>query len=165
MLKRILLILLLVLTSNLSASSHASSVRAAEEAFDSLDCEFENCAKESVSAVTDVWMHNYYKALREAKRQNKDVYLFIGADECRFCDRFKAITLSQKSVINRLKEEYVLLYLSRDHHNIPSKFEKYQVPRHYFLNSKGFIMYETRGSREVAGFNSLLDEVDLAKDD
>jgi len=36
------------------------------------------------------------------------------------------------------------------------------VPRHYFLDSNGKILYETRGSREVAGFNTLLDEVEMA---
>jgi len=108
------------------------------------------------------WPHDMKKALQEAKVQNKNVYFFIGADRCRFCDRFNKITLSNKEVMNRLKDEYVLLYMNRDHHDIPDNFEKFQVPRHYFLNSKGDVIFETRGSREVDGFNTLLDEVDLA---
>ena len=87
--------------------------------------------------------------------------MFIGADNCRFCDRFKKITLSNKDIMKRLKKEYVLLFLNRDHHNIPQKFEKYMVPRHYFLDEKGNVLYETPGSREIAGFNSLLDEVEI----
>ena len=107
------------------------------------------------------WGHDYKKALEVSKKEQKSIYLFIGADNCRFCDRFKKITLSNKDIMKRLKKEYVLLFLNRDHHNIPQKFEKYMVPRHYFLDEKGNVLYETRGSREIAGFNSLLDEVEI----
>ena len=55
--------------------------------------------------------------------QNKNVFLFIGADECRYCDKFVKETLSKEDVIKRLKEDYILLYMSRDQHKIPDKFE------------------------------------------
>lgn len=116
-----------------------------------------------LSAELD-WSNDYDAALAEAKKEKKGVYLFIGADVCRWCDRFKEITLSKKEVIKRLKEEYVLLYMSRDRHNIPSKFTTKGVPRHYFLKSDGTIVYEDRGSREVDGFLSLLDEAGLKKE-
>ena len=107
------------------------------------------------------WEHDLNKALEQAKIENKAVYFFIGADRCRWCDRFNKLTLSDEKIIKRLKDEYVLLYMNRDHHDVPKNFEKYQVPRHYFLDSNGKILYKTRGSREVSGFNSLLDEVEL----
>jgi len=110
------------------------------------------------------WLHNYDKALSIAKAQDKDLYLFVGADECRWCDRFIDMTLSKKEVIKKLEENYVLLYMSRDKHNIPTKFERYGVPRHYFLTSKGEIIHSDKGSREPAGFYDILDEVDLKKD-
>lgn len=110
------------------------------------------------------WGNDYNEALKQAQKEKKMVYLFIGADVCRWCDRFKEITLSKKNVIDRLKEEYVPLYMSRDRHKIPSKFTIQGVPRHYFLKSDGTIIYEDRGSREVDGFLSLLDEVSLRKD-
>ena len=49
------------------------------------------------------WIHDYDKALVEAKKENKDVYIFIGADVCRFCDLFKKVTLSKKEVIAQTK--------------------------------------------------------------
>lgn len=109
------------------------------------------------------WEHNYDKALNQAKKEGKSVYLFIGADVCRWCDKFKDMTLSNQDVINKLKEDYVLLYMSRDRHNIPKHFEVQGVPRHYFLTHEGEIIYSTRGSREIDGFYSLLEEVDLSK--
>ena len=111
------------------------------------------------------WLHNYDRALEEAKKENKYVYLFIGADVCRWCDRFKKMTLSNEDVIQRLKEDYILLYMSRDRHDIPKHFQVRGVPRHYFLSSEGEIIFTTRGSREVDGFYDLLEEVDLAKDE
>ncbi len=110
------------------------------------------------------WLHNYDKALSLAKAQKKDVYLFIGADECKWCDRFIKMTLSKKEVIQKLEEDYVLLYMSRDKHDIPDKFELFGVPRHYFLTSDGKIIHTDRGSREPDGFYDILDEVDLMKD-
>ena len=110
------------------------------------------------------WLHDYDKALSEAKKEHKDVYLFIGADVCRFCDLFKDMTLSNKEVIDTLKDDYVLLYLSRDRHKIPEHFAVQGVPRHYFLTSSGKIIHEDQGSREPAGFYIMLDEVDLKKD-
>ena len=118
----------------------------------------------SLNAIELDWEHNYDKALKQAKQQNKDVYLFVGADKCRFCDRFKDMTLSKEHVIKRLQEDYVLLYMSRDKHDIPKHFEVKGVPRHYFLTNSGKVIHADRGSREVDGFFDLLEEVDLKKD-
>jgi len=113
------------------------------------------------ASQTDKWSHNYAKALQTAQKENKNIYLFIGADKCHFCKRFKEKTLSKKNVIKRLHQDYVLIYLSRDRHFIPKKFQKFGVPRHYFLNKNGEILYESFGVLEPAGFFSLLDEADL----
>ncbi|TKI68720.1 thioredoxin family protein [Sulfurimonas crateris] len=111
------------------------------------------------------WLNDYAKALSEAKKQEKGVYLFIGADECRWCERFKKLTLSNQRAIDRLEEEYVLLYLSRDRHHIPKQFVTKGVPRHYFLTNRGEIIHADRGSREVDGFLDLIEEVNLKKED
>lgn len=111
------------------------------------------------------WEHNYEKALAQAKKEHKYVYLFIGADKCKFCAMFKKETLSDKELMNRVKKDYVLLYMSRDQHKIPSKFKLKGVPRHYFLDEDGNIMHEAWGSREVAGFHLVLDEAELNKED
>ncbi|MDT8337662.1 MAG: thioredoxin family protein [Sulfurimonas sp.] len=111
------------------------------------------------------WLNDYDEALAEAKKQEKGVYLFIGADECRWCDRFKKLTLSNQRAIDRLEEEYVLLYLSRDRHKVPKQFVTKGVPRHYFLTNRGEIIHADRGSREVDGFLDLIEEVNLKKAD
>ena len=111
------------------------------------------------------WLHDYDDALVLAKKENKNIYLFIGADDCVHCERFKKLTLSKKEVMDTLKEEYIPLFLNRDRHNIPKRFVTQGVPRHYFLTPQGEIIHADAGSREPAGFYDILDEVDLKNDD
>lgn len=111
------------------------------------------------------WLNDYNKALELAKKEDKIVYLFIGADNCRWCEKFKDWTLSKKEVMDTLKEDYIPLHLNRDRHSIPKHFVTQGVPRHYFLTSEGKIIHADAGSREPAGFYNILDEVDLKKED
>lgn len=111
------------------------------------------------------WLNDYDKALILAQKEQKSIYLFIGADNCRFCERFKDLTLSKKEVMDTLKKNYIPLYLNRDQHQIPKHFVIQGVPRHYFLTPCGEIIHADAGSREPAGFYDILDEVDLKKDE
>lgn len=117
-----------------------------------------------LSAGTD-WPSDYEKALVEAKKEKKDIYLFIGSEYCKYCDKLEAEVFSKDEVIKRLKKDYVLIYLSRDIDDIPEKFETKPVPRHYFLTTEGEIIYTTIGYRSVETFYELLDEVKEAKKD
>ena len=107
------------------------------------------------------WGNDYNKALEQAKKDKKLVYLFIGANDCKHCERFKKLTLSREDVIKDMKEQYVLLFMSRDEHEVPERFEKYGVPRHYFLTPEGEVIATGQGSREVEGWYDVLDEVEL----
>jgi len=118
----------------------------------------------SLYCKEDVWVHNYDEALRLAKEQNKDIYLFIGADVCNFCEKYKKQTLSKQEVMKRLRKDYIPLYLSRDQHFIPKQYEKYGVPRHYFLDKFEKVFFDTQGLLEVAGFYTMLDEAELSKE-
>lgn len=105
------------------------------------------------------WIHDYNKGLAIAKKEHKDVYLFIGADACKYCKKFKKTTLSKKYIMNKLNADFVPIYLSRDQHKIPDKFERYGAPRHYFLTSDGKIYDEDVGYMSPERFLSLLKEV------
>lgn len=109
------------------------------------------------------WSSDYNAALKQAAKEKKDVYVFLGSEYCPFCEKFKKEVLSQDEVIKRLKKDFVLVYLSRDIDDIPPHLETKPVPRHYFLTKKGEIIYSTIGSRSKEGFYELLDEVKEAK--
>ncbi|MDT8337798.1 MAG: thioredoxin family protein [Sulfurimonas sp.] len=110
------------------------------------------------------WPSDYENALLEAKKEKKDIYLFIGSEYCRYCEKFEKEVLSQDEVIEKLKKSYVLIYLSRDIDDIPSHLETTPVPRHYFLTKEGKVIYTTIGGRSTEGFYELLDEVEEAKE-
>lgn len=118
----------------------------------------------ALNAVELDWEHDYKKALITAKKENKMVYFFIGADQCRHCERFKKNTLSNKNLIKTMEKDYVLLYMSRDQHEVPEGFEKFGVPMHYFLTHEGNITAVIQGGRELDGWYDVLDEIDLLKD-
>lgn len=109
------------------------------------------------------WPSDYDEALEQAKKEKKDVYLFVGSEYCKYCERFKKEVLVKQEVIKRLQKDYVLIYMSRDIDDIPKHLEVRPVPRHYFLTSKGEIIYTTIGSRSTEGFYEMLDEVKDAK--
>ena len=104
------------------------------------------------------WIHDYNKALKLAKKEHKDVYLFIGADACRYCKKFKKETLSKKYVMDTLRKTHIPIYLSRDQHKIPDKFEKFGAPRHHFLTSSGKIYNEDAGYFNPKKFLELIKE-------
>jgi len=107
------------------------------------------------------WLHNYDEALKSAETQKKDIYLFIGADRCRFCKKFRETTLADEKVKQMLSKHFVTLYLSRDRHAIPDGFERFGVPRHYFLDANGKILDEDAGLLDSDAFLGLMDEVQL----
>jgi len=109
-------------------------------------------------AVDLDWENSYDKALKQAQKEKKLVYLFIGADKCKYCDKYKKTTLSEEKVIKRIKKDFIPLYMSRDRDKVPNKFELYGVPRHYFLTAKGEIITDYQGIWDASGLYSLLDE-------
>ena len=111
------------------------------------------------------WEHNFQRALKNAQQEHKVVYLFIGADKCKYCKKFKKMTLSKPEVIERMKKDFILLYMSRDQHQIPDGFELYGVPRHYFLTSGGEIIRTEQGIWDPQGWFTILDEVLSERDD
>ena len=118
----------------------------------------------ALNATEPEWEHDYNKALQRAKKENKLVYLFIGADECPYCEKFKKQTLSDKKLIERMKKEYILLYMSRDRHKIPDGYVKYGVPMHYFLTPDGKTVAQIQGGRELPGWYDVLDEIELLRE-
>ena len=107
------------------------------------------------------WIHDYDKALKLAKKEHKDIYLFIGADACPYCKKLKKVTLSKKHVMDKINETFIPIYLSRDQHNIPDKFERFGAPRHYFLTSDGKIYDENAGFLNPDDFLAMLKEVEF----
>ncbi|MEA3371661.1 MAG: thioredoxin family protein [Campylobacterota bacterium] len=102
------------------------------------------------------WPSDYKEALVKAKKENKLIYVFITSDSCQWCRKFERTTLQDKGVQKRLAKEYVSIHLSRDRHSIPEFIQTSPVPRHYFLDQNGTVLYNTIGHRNVELFDSFM---------
>ncbi len=111
----------------------------------------------SLNAVELGWSHNYQKGLQEAKKEHKLVYVLITSDHCGWCRKFERTTLQNKAIKERLKREFITIHLSREWDEIPAAFQTSPIPRHYFVDAKGNILYLSLGHRDVEMFDSFMD--------
>jgi len=107
------------------------------------------------------WSHDYKATLAQAQKENKDVYMLITSQDCKWCRKFESTTLQDKEMIKKLEKDYVLLHILREWDEIPEHFQSKRVPRHYFLTAKGEIIYSFLGYWNSEDFSSFL--VDVAK--
>jgi len=103
------------------------------------------------------WSFDYSKALQTAKKEHKLVYVLIVSDTCKWCKKFENTTLQNKKIKERVNKEFVRVLLSRDRHFIPQGFKTSPVPRHYFVDENGKILYSALGYRDAELFNSFMD--------
>ena len=106
------------------------------------------------------WSNDYDDALEQAEKENKQVYMLITSENCRWCRKFEDTTLQDASTLKKLRSKYVLLHITRDQDYLPEKFEKKRVPRHYFITQKGEVIYSFLGYWNVEDFDSFLNDAD-----
>jgi len=103
------------------------------------------------------WLHEYKKGLQEAKKEHKLVYVLITSENCGWCKKFERITLQNREIKERLKREFITINLLREWDDIPSEFQTSPIPRHYFVDEKGNILYSSLGYRDVEMFEAFMD--------
>jgi len=106
------------------------------------------------------WYDDYNEALREAKKEHKLVYIFISSSDCGWCHKFEKTTLQDEEIKKRLSKEFITLHLVRDFDDIPSQFKTSPVPRHYFTDANGKMLYNSLGYRKVECFDSFMDNAE-----
>jgi len=109
------------------------------------------------------FLHDYKQAIEIAKKENKDIYMLITSTSCQWCRKFEAKTLSNPDIIKLLKKDFVLLALTRDVDYIPSQYKAKRVPKHYFLTSKGEVIYAFLGYWSSEDFTSFIEDVKKKK--
>ncbi len=112
-----------------------------------------------LSAEID-WINDYEKALTQATKEKKQIYILITSNSCGWCRKFENTTLKDEAVLKRLKQKFVLVHVDRDMDELPEMFKIERVPRHYFVTSKSEIIHTFMGYWSSEDFNSLLDDVD-----
>jgi len=106
------------------------------------------------------WTHDYKQVLKDAKAQNKLVYVLITSENCGWCRKFERTTLQDKTILKRLHSEFVTVHLSREKDTIPKIFETAPIPRHYFTDANGEILYNSLGYRKRECFDAFMDNAE-----
>ena len=106
------------------------------------------------------WYDDYNEALHEAKKEHKLIYIFISSSDCGWCHKFEKTTLQDEEIKKRLSKEFITLHLVRDFDDIPSQFKTSPVPRHYFTDANGKMLYNSLGYRKVECFDSFMDNAE-----
>ncbi|MBD3793783.1 MAG: thioredoxin family protein [Campylobacterales bacterium] len=91
--------------------------------------------------------HDYETALSLATEQNKSVFMLVESENCRWCQKLKATTLQDETMIERLNREFVVLLIDRDRDRYPSNFEVKGVPMVFMLDAQGSIYTSLVGYR------------------
>jgi len=106
------------------------------------------------------WLDDYSLAMQKANNEHKFIYVFISSPTCGWCEKFEKTTLKDESIKKRLNKEFIAVHLVRTFDDIPQKFATSPVPRHYFTDAKGNILYNSLGYRKVTTFNLFMDYVE-----
>lgn len=113
---------------------------------------------------SDLGFSNDYKAvLKQAKAQNKGIYMLITSTSCQWCRKFENNTLVNIPLVKKIEEEYIILHVQRGENYIPSRYKAKRVPKHYFLRQNGDEIYSFLGYWNAEDFSSFLDDVQKKK--
>ncbi len=102
------------------------------------------------------WYDDYSKAIQEAKKEHKLIYVFISSSHCGWCHKFEETTLQDEAVKKELQKEFIIVHLVNDFDDIPSMFKTSPVPRHYFTDAHAHILYDSLGYRKVDTFIAFM---------
>jgi len=106
------------------------------------------------------WSHDYKAALQKSQKSGKLVYVLITSENCKWCRKFENTTLQDKDILKRLYKEFEVVHISREHDYVPKNFKTSPVPRHYFTDGKGEVLYNSLGHRGVECFDSFMDNAE-----
>ena len=92
------------------------------------------------------WETSYAQAVAKAKDTHKDIFVFIEADDCPYCEQMKQEVLETKYIGNALKH-FIPLKLDITSKDVKTHFPKaYVTPTNYFITPQGKILEEAVGA-------------------
>ena len=121
-------------------------------------------AKKSVSHETFAaemgYKTNYQTALVKAKKEGKEIMLFMTTSYCPWCRKLENRILSQSDIDAKIKEKYIPLTLNLDTDKFPKQFAKTRfTPILYVVNPQDeSIAHQFTGYNNRDGFLRLLNK-------
>jgi hypothetical protein len=101
---------------------------------------------------------NYAEAVSEAKKENKNIFIFFSADWCGYCTKMKSQTMNDDTVKDSLKK-YVYLYVNTDSDGeIVKKFKVNRLPSFVVVDKDEKQLKKHSGFMESVSFNKWLND-------
>ncbi len=97
-------------------------------------------------------------AMKLAKKEQKNVLLFIYSEHCWYCNKMKKNTFSDKKVINLINKNFIFVMEKQDSKNlINTKFKTNFVPMTYIIDyENGESMLELPGHKDIKAFIQII---------
>jgi len=92
----------------------------------------------SLQSSLITWSNNYHISRQKAKKENKNVLLFISTKKDNpYCEYMQKDTFEYKPIVKHINKNYIPVRLFVENNQIPMGIKFFTVPSVYFLNPKG----------------------------
>jgi len=109
------------------------------------------------------WVKGLDAAFTLAKKEHKNVMVFVEGENCRWCKKMKYRTLSDDAVEKRLKK-FVTVKVMREDPKAMSVLPQVKgVPTIFFMNENKAVIEEVVGYFDVEDFISYINDVENKK--
>ena len=83
------------------------------------------------------WSNNYHMARQQAKKENKNVILFVSSKINPSCEYMEVDMFNNKKVLKLINDDYIAVKLYIEDDVFPTGLIFYSAPSIYFLTPKG----------------------------
>ncbi len=84
------------------------------------------------------WLNNYHMARQQAKKENKNIFLYITQRDNPYCEVMDEDTFKNTKIIKYIENDYLAVKIFIEDNRLPSGLGKIQyAPTVYFLKANG----------------------------
>jgi len=106
------------------------------------------------------WVKDIDTAFTMAKKEHKNVMVFVEGENCRWCKKMKGRTLSDESVEKRLEKFVVVKVMREDPKAMAFLPDIKGVPTTFFMNSNKKVLESAIGYWNVEDFIAYINDVE-----
>ncbi len=102
----------------------------------------------------------YKEALKKAKKENKNIMMFVVQKACPWCRKMEKQTLKKSNINSLIKRDFIPLIVDEASNNYPPKFKAKVFPTTYFISAKEEnLISKVLGYKNKKEFYYILKEV------
>lgn len=106
------------------------------------------------------WVKDIDTAFTVAKKEHKNVMVFVEGENCRWCKKMKGRTLSDESVEKRLEKFVVVKVMREDPKSMAVLPDIKGVPTTFFMNADKKVLESAIGYWNVEDFIAYINDVE-----